>query len=286
MLEAVYFLNGLVMVALPLALGVWIARRWSVEWGIFGLGALAFAASQVLHIPFNQFLLLPWLGADREPGIVLQIGGALALGLSAGIFEELARYIIIRRMKDHRRGFGPALMLGAGHGGLEAIILGGAALYALIQALTLRDADLAQVVAPERLELTRAQLAAFWNAPVYAAMLGALERCSALMLHLLDSVLVMLAVARRQLRYLVLAILAHTLFNAIALVTVERYGVYVTEALLLAMGLAGVLAMRRLRRLFPEHPEPPKVRLAVKKARLPAEPFESDSQKLDDSRFV
>ena len=158
--------------------------------------------------------------------------------------------------------------------------------YALIQALTLRDADLAQVVDPGRLELAQTQLAAFWNAPVYAALLGALERSSALMLHLLDSVLVMLAVARRQLRYLALAILAHTVFNAVALVTVERYGVYVTEALLLAMGLAGVLAMRRLRRHFPEPPEPPIVRLADEGARRPARPAESDSQKLDDSRFV
>jgi len=286
MLELAYFLNGLLMIAMPLALGVWVAKRWSVDWGVFGIGALTFAASQVLHLPFNRYVLLPLLGAGQNPQVVMQVGGALAVGLSAGVFEELARYIAMRRMNARSRGFGQALMFGAGHGGLEAIVLGGLALYALLQALTLRNADLAQAVGADRVGLAQAQLQAFWAAPVPLALMGAVERVSALMLHLLASGLVMLSVVRRRVRLLALAILAHTLFNAVALVSLGPLGVYLTEALLLALGLLGLVILSRLRLRFPviepaaAAPEPGAAR------HLPRASEPADRHKLDDSRYL
>jgi uncharacterized membrane protein YhfC len=286
MLELVYFLNGLLMAAMPLALGAWIARRWSVDWSVFGVGALAFAASQVLHLPFNHYVLLPLLGADQDPQVLTQVIGALAVGLSAGFFEELARYIAMWRMSPRRRSFAGALMFGAGHGGLEAIVLGGAALYALLRALTLRNADLAQVVGPERLDLVRAQLQAFWSAPVSLALMGALERASALMLHLFSSGLVMLSVGRRKVGFLLLAILTHTLFNAVALLSLPRAGVYGTEALLLVIGLACLFVLSRLGKFFPQ-PAPPAPAAQAGGGRAAAARSEkADPRNLDDSRYI
>ena len=286
MLELAYFLNGFLMIALPLALGVWLVRRYSTEWGVFGVGALTFAASQVLHLPFNQYLLMPLLGATRDPGVIMQVGGVFAVGLSAGIFEELARYLAMRLMGSRRQGFAPALMFGAGHGGLEAIVLGVVALYALLQALTLRNADLAAVVPADRVDLARAQLEAFWSAAPYAALMGAVERVSALMLHLFNSVLVMLAVVRRQVRYLILAVLTHTLFNAVALLSLQRFGVYITEGLLLMLGLLGIYAIRHLRTFFPLDAESTSAERVVGEPRPEVRPPSRTGRDLDDSRYM
>jgi uncharacterized membrane protein YhfC len=285
MLAIVYFLNGLLMIVLPLALGVWLARRRGLGWGTFGLGALTFFLSQVLHIPFNQFVLVPALGAEQNPDVLVGLGGALVLGLSAGVFEETTRYIAIHRMKPAERGFGTALMFGAGHGGLEAIVLGGIVWYALLQALTLRGADLAQVVPPEQVALAQAQLEAYWATPAAGVLMGALERASAIMFHLLASTLVMLAVLRRRPVFLALAIFFHMLLNASALLVLPRWGVYVTEAVLLGLGLLALLGVRRLRPLFPApeaiYASPARV---IDRPRVREEG--PDEERLDESRFL
>jgi len=61
MLAAAHLLNGLLMIAIPLILGVVLARRWRLSWGLFGVGAATFVASQLLHIPFNNLVLTPFV---------------------------------------------------------------------------------------------------------------------------------------------------------------------------------------------------------------------------------
>ncbi len=65
---------------------------------VIGVVVLAFLGAQALHIHFNQFLLNPAItrwglrGEGRERSILL----ALLYGLSAGVFEEGARYLAYR----------------------------------------------------------------------------------------------------------------------------------------------------------------------------------------------
>ena len=56
-------LNALLMIAMPLALGVYLYRRLGAEWRLFGIGAVTFIASQVFHIPFNVWVLNPVIAA-------------------------------------------------------------------------------------------------------------------------------------------------------------------------------------------------------------------------------
>ena len=89
-------LNALLMIALPLVLGVYLYRRLGAEWRIFAIGVVTFVASQVIHIPFNIWVLNPLidhLGLDKEVPVQLALI-ALLIGLSAGFFEEIARYLV------------------------------------------------------------------------------------------------------------------------------------------------------------------------------------------------
>ena len=57
----VRLLNGMLMVAMPIALGIYLVRRTGQRWRLFLAGAVLFIGSQVLHIPFNLFGLNPIL---------------------------------------------------------------------------------------------------------------------------------------------------------------------------------------------------------------------------------
>ena len=187
----VRLLNTLLMILAPLVLGAYLTRRWGLPWRLFALGAVTFVGSQIFHIPFNQFLLLPILDKTglltAENPSELVVFGILA-GLSAGLFEEGALFLVYRLWLSDLKRWKEAVLFGAGHGGVEAMLLGGLALYAFFQAMAYRDANLAELVPPGQLELARAQVDAYWSAPWYAAMLGAVERAFAVLIQISLSV--------------------------------------------------------------------------------------------------
>src|SRR3989304_2351368 len=135
---SVRLLNALLMIAMPLALGAFLVRRWRQGWRTFLIGMATFLASQVIHIPVNAALIPPLasrLGvAGASEGLPLA-GLALMLGLSAGFFEEGARYLVYRTWLRKERSWREALLFGAGHGGLESLLVGLLALFAFFQAV-------------------------------------------------------------------------------------------------------------------------------------------------------
>jgi len=200
--------NSFLMIAIPLALGVILVRWLKVEWKYFGMGAIVFVASQVLHIPFNLWLLSP--GIERLGFATAQTGMGLVIvavlyGLSAGVFEELARYFAYRYWVKDARNWSAGLMFGAGHGGIEAILLGALATYGLIQALLYMNADLTTIVPADQVELAAAQLEAYWSLPWYLAIMGAVERVGAICIHLSASILVLQVFSRRNHLWKILA---------------------------------------------------------------------------------
>ena len=248
----VRLLNALLMIAIPLALGVFLNRRLNAAWRLFGVGAITFIASQVLHIPFNFWLLEPMLESlglsITQTGVQLAIV-AFFYGLSAGVFEELARYVFYRfwLKKDTERTWDSAVMFGAGHGGVEAILLGALALVALVQLIGLRDADLSVQIPADQLVLAKMQIETYWSLPWYAALLGTVERVAAISFHISASVLVLQVFRRKNMFWLFLAIGWHTLLDAVAVFGMQTWGMYVTEALIVCMGILSVIIVFLLR---------------------------------------
>ncbi len=251
MLTAVHLLNGLLMIALPLVLGVMLARRWRLSWGLFGAGAATFIASQLLHIPFNHLLLTPFVterGMFAAGGMAF-MEAALLYGFSAGVFEEVARFVVMRRWMPDARRLHNALMFGAGHGGSEAIILGGLVLYGFFQAVALRGADLTKVLPPEQVDVVAAQMGLYWSMPWFEALLGAVERAGAICFHLSASVLVLQSVRRGRWRWLAGAVAWHTLFNTVTLIVMDRWGVYAAEGTVVVGAVISLLIIFAINRM-------------------------------------
>ena len=289
MLIVTYALNFLLMIAMPLVLGAWLARRPGLTWRLFGLGGLTFLLSQVVHIPLNTGLTLAFRQnlLPSPPAAYQLLFNAVVLGATAAFCEELARYAVLKTWLRRERGWAKALMFGAGHGGIEAILLGILAGVSYVNLILIRENPaLLNNLPAEQLALARSQVEAYWSAPWYMSLMGAIERVFALCLHLSLATLVMMTFLRQQRRWLWLAIGWHWLVDGIAVYALPTLGALTTEALIggmAAISLGIVFALRRL-----EPPPPP----AVTRPETPAEttavlPTEGriTAERLERSRF-
>jgi len=285
-----HFLNALLMIALPILLGIYLVNRLNGGWRVWGIGACIFIISQVFHIPFNQFLLNPFL--NKLPQIIPGIKGllliAILLGLSAGIFEETARYLMFSWWLKDKRTWGVGILAGAGHGGIEAILLGILVLLGYFNMVAYRNVDLSRFYSSlNQLQIATQQLQGYWDAPWYANLMGAVERMFTIPFHIAASVLVLQVFTRRhgqqRIAWLGLAILYHAFVDASAYFVFRQWGVYPSEALLGILAVVAVIIIFVLRQ-----PEPPPLVPELPASEKPVftpTSIEETSENLDNTRY-
>ncbi len=282
----VRILNFAIMMALPVGLAIFLARRFKAGWGLFGIGVGSFILSQVVHIPFNSWVLEPVvkrLGLSLDQGGLQLAAVGLLYGLSAGLFEEITRALGYRFFIKEDRDWVSGMMYGVGHGGIEAILLGALALVAFVQVMVLRDVDLSTVVAPNQVDLARSQIEAYWAMPWYQAILGAVERLSALPVQVSLSLMVLQAFRRKQAWWLGLAIGWHTLVDAVAVFALQTWNVYLTEAIVAVFGVASIVIILAFRtKSSPAETEELQLPLTLPEIR----PVAPSGQQIEDSRYV
>lgn len=230
MMILTYTLSILLMVSIPVGLAAWLRRRFPSPWLLFSLGALTFGLSQAVHIPLNNWLAdIGWLRSPASPNLPL-IRLALTLGLSAGLCEELARgaaFALIKRLKPDWLRVQNAIMLGLGHGGLEAMIVGVVTAATLSSLLPLRNIDLTTLdLEAAQLNVLRLQLDMLTGSPL-KAIYPLLERLLAISAHLTFSLLVWQAFiptrGRQGWIYICLAILYHAAVDFVAVWGAETF---------------------------------------------------------------
>jgi ABC-2 type transport system permease protein len=219
MLTFAFTISILLMILLPIGVAVLLRRRVQAPWILFAIGTLTFIGSQVVHFPLNDLLMklhiLPKTGLT-DPAISL-LQSSLVLGLTAGLCEETARAVGCWLLKKFRR-IEDGVMLGLGHGGVEAMIFGGVLTAATISALIpMIGSDLAALnLLPEQLALLTAQLEGLTAAPLAAAAGPLIERCLAMVIHVVLSVMVLQAFRRRNVGFYLAAVIYHMLIDAVA----------------------------------------------------------------------
>jgi len=271
-------LNAVLMAGIPCLLAVILIRRGNDGFRPIGIGIAAFVLSQVGHIPFNQFVLLPalegWgIGIAQSGWKLLALG--IAVGLSAGIFEETARYLSFRFWLNKE----PNTLLP--HGGIEAFLLGILALYALIQVLTLGGEGSLNSFPAEQVDLIRDQISAYWDVPWQHSLLGAWERVSALAFHIGASLMVYKSVREKKPSWAAIAVLGHTLLNAFAVISSQKLDFVLLESILFIFSLgwlfwAWTLRVREIEEFLPELPLPGETILQKQQI---------SSEQLEESRY-
>ncbi len=259
------------MIGIPVVAALWVYKRGKEGFRPIWIGAAAFILSQVGHIPFNQFLMIPGLtalGVDvaAQSGISLWVLG-VAAGLSAGVFEEMTRFLVLKFwLKKNPHTLLP-LKYGIGHGGVESLMVGILALIALVQVFVLRGEGVVAALSPEQASLVSSQLEAYWAVPWHHTLLGAMERISAMAFHIGASILVYKSVRTKNPIYLVIAILGHTLLDAFAVIAVKQMDFILLEVILFAFAASWLYWAWKIRAIDPEEesdsPVPPQVQISA-----------------------
>ncbi|MED0960918.1 YhfC family intramembrane metalloprotease [Bacillus paramycoides] len=186
-------MNGLIFTAfisIGLPLVALLYAFWKKRYIPYMFGVLAFVVSQVLiRIPLLNYLNGNSTGFQMF-SVMQPILFVIVLSLSAGIFEETARFIAMRyfmKQREWESGF----LFGAGHGGIEAVLIVGIPVISLLLSQTVIQ-----------------------NGDSY--YIGGIERIFAMVLHVGLSFIVLQAVVQKKFRYVVYAIFIHGTVNALA----------------------------------------------------------------------
>ncbi len=224
------FSAGMLEIFVPVLLGFYLSSKLGARWGVFFVGSTMFLLSMI-RIPINS-LASTWVYSNTSGNLLLLLVIAFP-SLTSGLFEEGARWIAFRFfVKDHKLTNG--LMYGAGHGGIESILLVGVsvlgtAIYAYFY--------------PQL--LSEDQLYILSITPEWTAFAGLWERFAAISFHLGMSVLVLQSVRLKKPIYLLTAIIAHFLFNFTA-VYISQYGLPAAEGVTTLWGLVALFYVWRM----------------------------------------
>lgn len=168
----------------------------------FILGVAAFTLSQmVIRIPLLNILAKEsstyQLWTATKPIVIL-----IFLAFSAGLFEEMARFVAIKFFIK-KQTIHNGIIFGLGHGGIEALLIVGIPVL------------LNQLIAAQSYEL----------------YLSGFERLCAIAIHVCLSIIVLLAVKKRTFRYVIYAIIIHGIINFTISFVSMNVTLFVAEAI-------------------------------------------------------
>ena len=221
-------------VLMPIGVGIYLLRRYKAGWGILGVGVLTFLASQLIHYPLLLGIsALLKTTAWTPPAALIPYFNGLVLGLAAGLCEETARLFGFKLLKEKAKPYGAGITAGAGHGGIESIIIG---VMLAVQVVPLILILYNKISNPQI--TPTAAMNFFLSYPWYVPLLSAFERIVALTTQITLSVMVWRAVTARRYGWFWLAIGYHALLDGVAVV-LSAYGLNT----LLIEGILGLFAI-------------------------------------------
>ena len=254
-------LSAILTITIPLVIGITLIRKFKISWSVWWIGGFTFIISQVGHIPFNIAVDIMfergWLPVP-PPNFALGFS-AIFLGLSAGLWEEWFRWIAYKWWVPKARSWKSGIVLGAGHGGMEAILIGFLSLATYINIIVLKGKDLTTMVPVDQLQIVQSQLESYWSLPWHYPFLGPIERLFTIPFHITASVLVLQAFTRGKIRWVWLSIAWHTILNAFvavylpALLKNYTWWPYAVEGV---MGLTAIFNIGLLLKLKEPDPDP------------------------------
>lgn len=218
----------------PTALAVYFYKKKHADVLPFFVGCASFFVFAMLLEQLTHMLVLRSMGSVSQmiqDNLVLY---ALYGGLAAGVFEETGRFLSMKYVMKKSLSYKNALMYGAGHGGMEAVlILGMTSFNNLVSAVMINSGHLVSSLAEgSDVEAIISHLSPLWTLPAWQFFMGGFERIMAITLHIALSVLVYQAVRKKCCLWLYpTAILLHAGINFIVIMA-ANYG-----SLILAEGV-------------------------------------------------
>ena len=222
---------------------IFLKRKYQFQFALVGLGALGFfVSSQLLERMLHLMILHPQMDGSNWLMTSHPYLYALYCILTAGLFEETARFLIFKYLSARQTLQNrDAIGYGLGHGGIELLLLGVLQLlnFLLISQMIAsgQTEGLSQIVIKQTESLTPLSI-----------FLPVFERLIALAVQILLSIWVYLAVKKKQVNLYVMAIIWHALIDLPAMLYQEKIlsNMLLTELILLGASFLLLFLTKRL----------------------------------------
>lgn len=203
-------ISGLLSFLFPILLLVYLNKKYKLSFKAVGVGALIFFVSVlILESLMHQYFLI----INKSTAKILKNTWIYAIygAFAAGIFEEVGRFIGYKFMLKGKTERKDGLAYGIGHGGLEAVILGGvAAIQNLSYSMLINSATLKSSLGTKVSDSAITQIKnSLINTSSYSFLLGGFERVFALSIQIFLSLVVLYGIKEKKYIYLLYAILIH-----------------------------------------------------------------------------
>jgi uncharacterized membrane protein YhfC len=231
--------SALASTGLPVVLFIVFHKKYGGKFIPLLTGAAAFIIFALLLENSIHSVVLGASGIRNMPAAYIIYGV-----LMAGLFEETARFLSFSLLKKKYAGVGTGLSYGAGHGGIEAILLAGIAMTANLVFSLMINAGNAEILTKnpggESLAQLNTQMGALAAAEPYMFLLAGIERVFALGIQIPLSVIVYYSVYAKNKRYLYpLAVVIHALVDVPAMLAQTG----IIKQMIIVEVLAGVSAV-------------------------------------------
>lgn len=241
-------ISGLVSIVFPILVVVIVKRKSKHAWGPFFAGVLSFWLLQIIiRIPLLQVVLpnYKWYHDLAENYLLL----GLFLGGTAALFETVGRLFTMKFLLRNRVSYHSGILHGAGHGGIEAILLVGLnfIIYAFfatqinsigIEAFVVKISGGNELA----LEQTRVLADQLVNQESWMFLVAGLERAMTIVVHIALSLMIMEGIYKNRIvLYSLIVFLIHGSLDFFA-VYLQGLGVEVIyiELLVLVYALLGI----------------------------------------------
>lgn len=244
--------SALITIIGPILAAILFYRKQKYFIGSVFIGAAVFFVFQiVVRVPILQGILpkTQWF-QDMQQNIWIY---ALFLGFTAGLVEEVGRYLAFTLILKKQHDWKNAVAYGIGHGGIESIVLVGLSLISnIITSLMINsgmfDALLAQT--PEQARVLMYQTRdALVQTPSLMFLISGAERLFTFFIHIAWSVFIMTGIRKgKGLLYLCLAILLHTVVDSAAVIlTAAGLNILIIEGVILVFSVISFIYIRKQR---------------------------------------
>jgi uncharacterized membrane protein YhfC len=239
-----FVITLIVELVVPLALAIILVRRFKISYLPVLIGAGIFFVVQLLQVPILQWLS-NLVGDAADEGMMQTVLDALVMGVSAGVFVETARMLVMKYVKQVERDLPDALAIGVGYGAAETILLVGLpVLTSFITMLSYRSVTNASLSFSADMI---SQIKALWSLPWYTPLLGAFERLTALLMHVTLSVMVVQVFIKGKMQWLFAAMGWHMLYESLSIfLSGLATNAGLIEGMLLVITVVNLLILKKL----------------------------------------
>lgn len=246
------FISLLLVFLFPIGLIIFMYKKYRISFKALLVGAAVFIVFQFLtRIPLLGILAgQPWY---RPLADNLFFSAVIIGGLTAGLFEEVGRYLGFRFALKKELSWENGIAYGIGHGGIEAVgLVGLSYINNIVVSIMINNGIFDSTIVPQVGEDAAWQIKnALITTPPVDFLLGGVERIFAVVAHIAFSLVVLYAVMHRKPAYLLYAILLHAALNAPAVILMAQgFGAWAAELYLFVFAVAAFVFIVKSKGLF------------------------------------